>query len=502
MPGKNSHDGTDVVGMPAVALAAAERMAPPPEKLNSVYAYFILFSLNLISMILIAWVNNALQSTYIELASTNVILTQVNQRTTALTKAAQAANAPPNDVFNSLRIDVERERLRVGLLDLFTLVELEKKSLEQLAIPAQRNSLLGNLEQGTKYLHGMANAANQVFDYLARGDKKKAGSSMALNDHYFGEFLEAMANRNGFIDMLQSDLFLQGENYRSGLSTLLNYGILLLGLLDGLVAIYGIQLTRRANKANRAAHLSALALEKSDMDLRQLNENLAHLMIGQQRFVANAAHQLRTPIAGFKLQLERALKSSSMEEVRLALVQMHTASERVVRLTKQMLTLARADHQPGASHELNLIDLCVLAREVGLRFLPLAHAKNIELEFEPDIQPVHIRANAVLIEELVSNLIDNAVRYTADYGRIIVAVQGTPTPHLSVEDNGPGIPLAEREKVFERFHRIEGSTSDGAGLGLAIVRDIAVLHGGGVRLESAALGKGLRIHIDFPCPKA
>ncbi len=119
---------------------------------------------------------------------------------------------------------------------------------------------------------------------------------------------------------------------------------------------------------------------------------------------------------------------------------------------------------------------------------------------------MRIRGNAVLLEELVSNLIDNALRYSPEYGRITVVVRALPTPQLSVEDSGPGIPVGGRENVFERFHRIAGSPGDGAGLGLAIVRDIARLHRAELSLQERAGESGLCVRVVFPgvetAPKA
>ena len=489
------------------AVRSADATQPPPAERSAFAAiYYLLFALNLIGLLLIGRVNQLMQDGYLELSAANAVWSQTNQRTAALTKAARDSNAPVNDVFNTLRPAVEQERLRTSLSDLFALLEREKATLRELPVASQRNRLLSNLEQGEKHLQRMSEAGNQVFARLQSGDKPGADASMALADHNYGEFLDSMSHRDSIVDTLQSDLFLQGEQYRNGLSKMVSFGILVVGLLVLAVLIYGLQLARKAQRATAAARLSDQALRRSDANLRELNDNLEHLLSVQQRFIADAAHQLRTPIAGINLQIERAIQSDSMEEVRPALAQLQTASQRVVRLSGQLLTLASADPKVRNTPPFEDLDLGRLAREVGMRWLAGAHQKNIDLELDAGEEAVCIRGNAVLLEELVSNLIDNAVRYSPEYGRITVTVRALPTPQLSVEDNGPGIPVGEREKVFERFHRIAGSPGDGAGLGLAIVRDIARLHRAEVSLQERADGPGLCVRVAFPgaqtAPKA
>ena len=481
------------------AVRPADATEPPPaERSDFTAIYYLLFALNLFGLLLIGRVNQMMQEGYHELSAANAIWSQTNQRTAALTKAARDTNAPVNDVFNTVRPAVEEERLRASLSDLFALVEREKATLRELPVASQRNRLLANLEQGEKPLQRMSEAARQVFVQLKTGDKQGGDASMALADHNYNEFLDAMSHRDSIIDTLQSDLFLQGEQYRSGLSNMVAFAILIVGLLVLAVLVYGLKLARRTQHATAAARLNEQALKRSDANLRQLNDNLEHLLRSQKRFIADAAHQLRTPIAGINLQIEHAIKADSMAEVRPALAQLQTASRRVVRLSRQLLTLASSAPDTGATPQFEDLDLGVLAREVGAHWLAGAHEKHIDLELDAGEEAVHIRGNAVLLEELVSNLIDNAVRYSPEYGRVTIVVRALPTPRLSVEDNGPGIPFGERENVFERFHRVAGSPGDGAGLGLAIVRDIARLHQAEVSLQDRADGPGLCVSVVFP----
>jgi two-component system sensor histidine kinase TctE len=226
-------------------------------------------------------------------------------------------------------------------------------------------------------------------------------------------------------------------------------------------------------------------------------QRLGQTLSVQHRFIADAAHQLRTPIAGLKIQIERALLSTDMDEIRPALGQLQTSAERIAHLSNQLLTLARAE--PGASDETRFtdIDLNAIARETGMLWVPRAIERNIDLGFSGSDRPAHIRGDVLLLQELISNLIDNAARYGRDGGSITVLVRARPVPQLIIDDDGPGIPEQERGKVFERFYRMPGSPGGGSGLGLAIVREIAQAHGAELQLEKPEGGSGTRVHITF-----
>jgi two-component system sensor histidine kinase TctE len=232
--------------------------------------------------------------------------------------------------------------------------------------------------------------------------------------------------------------------------------------------------------------------------INDLMQRLGQTLSVQHRFIADAAHQLRTPIAGLKVQIERALLSKDMDDIRPALAQLQTSAERIAHLSNQLLTLARAE--PGASDVVRFtdIDLNLMARETGMLWVPRALERNIDLGFVESDRPARIRGDLLLLQELVSNLIDNAVRYGRDGGTITVTVTARPAPQLSIEDDGPGIPASERDKVFERFHRLPGSPGGGSGLGLAIVREIAHAHNASIELGSPDAGTGTRIRVTFP----
>ncbi len=231
--------------------------------------------------------------------------------------------------------------------------------------------------------------------------------------------------------------------------------------------------------------------------INDLMQRLGQTLSVQHRFIADAAHQLRTPIAGLKIQIERALLSTDMDEIRPALGQLRASAERVAHLSNQLLTLARAE--PGASDQTRFtdIDLNAIARETGMQWVPRALERNIDLGFSASNEPARIRGDGLLLQELISNLIDNAVRYGRDGGSITVSVAARPEPQITIEDDGPGIPAEDRERVFERFYRLPESPGGGSGLGLAIVREIAQAHGARVALDTPETGGGTRIRVSF-----
>jgi two-component system sensor histidine kinase TctE len=236
--------------------------------------------------------------------------------------------------------------------------------------------------------------------------------------------------------------------------------------------------------------------------IRAMNDLLARLsaVLGaQQRFIADAAHQLRTPLAGIKTQTELALRNSQSHEVEATLRQLRTATEHTTRLVNQLLSLARAE--PGAKHQhaTEPLDLAALARECTMEWVPRALERDIDLGFDGPQAAVTIEGNAFLLKEMLNNVLDNALRYTQRGGQVTVrVVADSGIARLSVEDSGPGIPQRERERVFERFYRVLGTGSDGCGLGLAIVREIAHSHGAAITLDAGPHGIGTSVQIVFP----
>jgi two-component system sensor histidine kinase TctE len=215
----------------------------------------------------------------------------------------------------------------------------------------------------------------------------------------------------------------------------------------------------------------------------------------QQRFLADAAHQLRTPLAGLQMHLELLLQRTLSADVRKEVEMMQSATLRASHLANQLLVLAKAEAGAIALAHPQQINLRSLAHGAVQEWVPRAIARDIDLGFE--LRDATVEGDPLLLGELLANLIDNALRYTPSGGAVTVrsGYEGG-SPCLSVEDTGPGIPLWARDKVFERFYRIEGSPGNGSGLGLAIVKEVVEQHGAALKLD--ALGDvGTRISVLF-----
>lgn len=458
--------------------------------------YSVLFALHAASVILIGVLNAKLQSGYEELARSHAGWAEVHRRTAAMSRAAREANDPVNWVFSSSRPEIERERLAAALRHFFRLVERERSALAAIPVESQRARLLFNLGEGEERLQRMASTAADMFARLERRDKAGADAAMALADRQYGEFLDVMAERDSVVDGLQAELFEHGEAYRRGLGTAVLAGTVLMAFISLLLAGFGIRLAGVAQRAGEAATTSTEALERSEARLRETNARLEDSLRRQRRFIADAAHQLRTPIAGIRVQAARAARAADPGEVKLAIDQLESAAKRMTRLTNQLLSLARAERTPeSASHDPGGVDLGTLVRESIRTHLAQAHERNIDLGLEESGGTARARGNRDLLEELVSNLLDNALRYTGEGGTVTARVIGGPSPAIVVTDDGPGIPQEERTRVLEPFYRLPGAPSSGSGLGLAIVQDIARAHGGVVKIGVPAGGRGTEVRV-------
>lgn len=223
---------------------------------------------------------------------------------------------------------------------------------------------------------------------------------------------------------------------------------------------------------------------------RQLNET-------HRQFIADASHQLKTPLTVLKTQAALALRQRDPDDVLRIVREIHDSTDATSRVIQQLLALARSEQ--GAPVATQGVDLVALAREATFDLLPQALAKSIDLGFE-DGGAVEVPGQPLLLREIASNLVDNAIRYTPEGGRITVRVArgDDAAARLEVEDDGPGIPEAERGKVFDRFYRVAGTSAEGCGLGLAIVRQIAERHGARIVLATARGGRGLSASVVFP----
>ena len=219
----------------------------------------------------------------------------------------------------------------------------------------------------------------------------------------------------------------------------------------------------------------------------------------QRRFISNAAHQLRSPLAALQVQTERALRESEPATHAQALAHVVTGVRRVAHLARQLLTLARAEPDLTANARLEGLDLATVAREVTAEWVPQALSQGADLGFAGEESGAFIRGDAALLREMIANLIDNALRYGNKGVRVTVEVRVNGEEiGLFVEDDGPGIPQDSRESVFDRFVRLPGSHGDGCGLGLAIVQEIASLCHGRAAIRDTAAGRGTRVEVMFP----
>jgi two-component system sensor histidine kinase TctE len=232
--------------------------------------------------------------------------------------------------------------------------------------------------------------------------------------------------------------------------------------------------------------------------LNGLLEEVSQAAQKQQRFLANAAHQLRTPLAGLRAHIELALAQPVPDSCRAQLEHVHEATIRTVRLANQLLALARAE--PGGRGTPSEIDLKSLVEAEADAWVHQALARDVDLGFELD--PAPVRGDGLLLREALANLVHNAIEYSQRGGRVTVRTGRRGGQSFSeVEDEGPGIPPQERERVLERFYRVAGTVGTGSGLGLAIVREIAAGHGARIDIGDAGAGeasRGCRVALTFP----
>lgn len=275
------------------------------------------------------------------------------------------------------------------------------------------------------------------------------------------------------------------------------------GLSRGVAPINKLQKRLRGRKPddlsaieNHAtpSEIAPLVNAMNDLLLR-----LAHNVQAQRRFVADAAHQLKTPLAGLRSQAELALKAAPNDAVAENLRKIVAGTTRATRLINQLLLMASAEHPETVEGE--IVDLNELSREVTEQWVPQALDAGIDLGFEGVDQPAWIKGHALLLTEALNNIIDNALRYAPIHSQVTVSVRllGS-TVELAVQDNGPGIGIEERERIFDRFYRVLGTQTHGSGLGLAIVKEIAQRHHATITVSDAHASQsppGTRLTLTF-----
>ena len=232
--------------------------------------------------------------------------------------------------------------------------------------------------------------------------------------------------------------------------------------------------------------------------VNHLMQQLQNLISVQNRFIADAAHQLRTPLAGALAQLELAELGGNADLLKSTLPIVHLSLDRLLHTVNQLLVLAKSQPEAIAMIKMSPIDLKSIAKAVISDMTLTAIQKEIDLGFQSSETPAFVTGNAERLTALLYNLVDNAIRYTQAGGEVTVSVMETDDKVvLSVTDNGPGISNEERGKAFDRFHRVIDSGQEGSGLGLAIVKEIADLHGAIIAVTDEAKHKGLQVFVSF-----
>lgn len=292
---------------------------------------------------------------------------------------------------------------------------------------------------------------------------------------------------------------LVGTLWRMGLLALTALGLVWLAVS---LALRPLEQLRQAVAARDSDDLQPLPEAGLPRELRplvdalnQFNARLRGLFERQAQFIAEAAHELRTPLAALKARLELGRRSEDAAQWRQALDEAAGSTERLTQLANQLLSLARIESGARAIAEggAQRLELGALARELGLALASLAHGRGVALALEAE-EAVWIDGEPTLLSELLCNLLDNALAHTPAGGNVILRVLAPAI--LEVEDDGPGIPPEERERVFERFYR-RSPGGTGAGLGLAIVGEICRAHRARISLDDGAAG-GLRVRVAFP----
>ena len=389
--------------------------------------------------------------------------------------------------------------------------QVDGKVLAQLSNPARdilRADDLDNIYFQIKSIHGELVDGDRDLPMPVEEDKAIAGNIAFRNDRMRGveirvaygyidlnkAHVRGAPNNNDHLVLIQvaetlekravlANEIIKGVVLPQFIILPIALALIWFALSRGLSPLAELQQRIRARKPDDLSPIDSRQVPEEITPLvRSLNEmleRLAQTIMIQKRFIADAAHQMKTPLAGMRMQSELALRQTDQEEIHRSLLQLSKSSEAATRLINQLLTLARAENPSPATKTLELIDLVDLARSTVQDWIQVSFANNIDLGIEQTDDAIHIFGNAMMLRELLNNLIDNAIRYTPKGHSVTVRTSLNDEQALAileVEDNGPGIPASERGHIFERFYRILGSNVQGSGLGLSIVREIAQQH--------------------------
>lgn len=343
---------------------------------------------------------------------------------------------------------------------------------------------------------------NRLFrDIIVHGEIKREvllrGKS-GTKDFYIA-VSQTLHGRNDLADKILASILLP-----EAFLALVSIAAILYGVRRGLSPVQRLhnEIMRRSPSDLRPIEESSVPAELAPI-IHSVNELLGKLsasFASHRRFIADAAHQLRTPLASLSGQIEVALQAPP-ENVEALLHRLLLTTRRTSHLANQLLSLARLEHTEQSMYESASVELDRIISDTAADFVTLAARKDIELDF--DLQPCRIQGSPLMLRELLANLLDNAVRYTPQGGKVSVTLQAQDgTISLCVKDSGCGVPESELEKLGIPFHRLTSENPEGCGLGLAIVREIARLHNAQVLFGLHHNGSGLRACITFRSPAA
>ena len=432
--------------------------------------------------------------------------------------AQNIANAPYDrtltDHLRLLKHEVEQQAIQRGIQlssSALTVLQSDSGQLAHWEIrDANGKSIGGNANIPLPDNWSYENDKIKFHNETLNGQSVRVAYSWGGRDTQGVPFLTLVAETNERRGVLQQEIL-------TGMLTPQLIVLPLAALLAGLGLTQGLEpltLLQERIRARRANDLSPINQDLAPSEIAPLvdamNDLLAQLKAStetQRRFVANAAHQLKTPLAGMRTQAELALRERDPEQMNDSLRQLVKGTQRATRLVNQLLALTRAENSgnPGRL-AMNPMELNAFAQRQTMEWVDAALERHIDLGFEPHPQDTWIQGHGLMLAELLNNLIDNALLYTPSGGWVTVRVGNDGhSAHLEVEDSGQGIAPEHRGQVFDRFFRVWGSSADGSGLGLSIVKEIADQHGADIRFMPPGMRNGVPgstcLRISFALPR-
>ena len=398
----------------------------------------------------------------------------------------------------SRQITVHQSKMTLNLPPVARLI-LQAKNVDRVSYAAWDAS--GQLFAGTPKLlmvDALAPDEIQVFqDIVLNGEENRVlllrGETEGQT--YYISVAQTVRGRNHLTGGIFASILIP-----EALLALISIAVILLGVHRGLSPVEHLrdEITSRSSNDLRSIEEATAPSELVPIihGINELLENLATSFASHRRFIADAAHQLRTPLASLSSQIEVALEEPPAD-VKKLLHHLLSTTQRTTHLANQLLSLARLEHTEQTMYEVATVELHEVIQASAADFVTQAVRKEVELDF--NLQSAQVSGSPLMLRELISNLLDNAIRYTPEGGIVKVNLQTMEqTIWLTVEDNGPGVAEEELEKLGTPFHRLPSDHPEGCGLGLAIVREISRLHRAEIFFSRNADGHGLQVRIKFP----